>query len=83
MASRTDVLAFLAGGITALLPAGSDGGDGAKPLQGTEASPVQRPEETPPTPRPGGFLQTVTQTQILGITAVLVVIIGVLAFARR
>lgn len=81
MASGTDVLRFLSGGITSLI--GDDGGDGAKPLQGTEASPVQRPEETPPTPRPGGFLLNVTQPQILGITAVLVVIIGALAFARR
>ena len=83
MASKQDVLRFLSGGITALIP---DGGDGGKPLQGTEASPAERPEETPPEPQlkdREAFLQSVTQPQVLIGTAILVALIGAIAFARR
>jgi len=83
MASREDVLRFFSGGISALIPSG---GDGVKPLQGTEASPAARPEETPPEPQlkdREAFLQRVTQPQVLIGTAILVALIGALAFARR
>lgn len=82
MATREDVLRFFSGGISALIPEG----DGTKPLQGTEASPAERPEETPPEPQlkdREAFLQTVTQPQVLIGTAILVALIGAIAFARR
>lgn len=82
MATRNDILRFFSGGISALIPAG----DGSEPLQGTEASPAARPEETSPEPQlkdREAFLQRVTQPQILIGTILLVGLIGALAFARR
>ena len=84
MASREDIFRFLSGGITALVP--DEGGDGGKPRQGTEASPTERPEQTPPEPQlkdREAFLQTVTQPQILIGTVILIALVGALAFARR
>ena len=83
MADREDILRFLSGGIGALIPSG---GDGDTSIQGTEASPVQRPEVTPPEPQlkdREAFLDKVTSPQILIGTAILVGAIGLLAFARR
>lgn len=80
MATRTDILRFFSGGISALIPAG----DGSEPLQGTEASPAARPEETAPQIiNQESFIQRVTQPQILIGTVILLGLIGVLAFARR
>lgn len=84
MATKADVLRFLSGGIGAL--AGPAGGDGMELQSGTANSPPQRPEVTAPEPQLKDrepFIQGVSQSQILLGTAVLVALIGAVAFIRR
>lgn len=83
MAFRDDLLRVLSGGIGSLVD-GEGGGGG----QATTTQPV---EERPPEPQlqdrtnygGGGFLQNVTQTQILLGTAAILGLLGVVYVARR
>ena len=84
MADREQILRFLSGGIVAI--SNPSGGDGVTAPAGTEQSPVQRPEVTPPESQlkdRESFLGGVSSQQILVGTAVLVGALGLMAFARN
>lgn len=79
MGFRDDVLTVLTGGLPSLL-------DGSQPLQVAQTEPV---EATPPEPqladRDPAFinLDNVSRGQILGVTALIVGALAVLAFTGR